>query len=319
LSQQLGAGVRDNSREDRLRATGELLQGLLLQRPAYAGQWQQFQRRGLGREVLSQSAVAQVIAEHLWDSGERSDTETQLPRGLKDRVHRALRGEALSGETLNWFIDAFHMSDQDSRQLRECLATGQSGLGNPVIDTLRLPQWLPIPQRHRTVAAFERQTIGLDQRVIAHRTTRAIMACEDGVDSYPYRFVPGASKVVVLHGGRASTLHEPAGSSPILDITLSTRLRRGQIASFEYQVEFSPNADIACEYRRVAHARADNIDVVIQFHPRRLPDRLWWTVWDDYQNGNVLQQEEVTLDPDGCVHRFIPYLENAAAGFCWKW
>lgn len=103
---------------------------------------------------------------------------------------------------------------------------------------------------------------------------RAIVALEDGVDSYPYRFVPGASNVVVLHGGRVTARHEPSGSSPILEITLSTPLRRGQVAALEYQVGFNPDADIECEYRRVAHARADNVDIVVQFHRSQLPDRL---------------------------------------------
>lgn len=309
----------DSERADRLRETGELLQTLLLRRPAYAERWQQFQRRGLASEELNQSAVAQVIAEHLWSSGERPDTETGLSRGLKDRVHRALRGETLSGETLTWFIDAFRMTGQDARQLRDTLAAGQFQSAAPVVDTLRSPEPLPIPQRHRTVAAFERHTVGPDRRVVTHRSTRAIMACEDGVDSYPYRFVPGASGVTVLHGGRVTARHEPPGSSPILEITLSTRLRRGQVASLEYQVEFTKDADAAFEYRRVAHARAENVDIVIQFHPRQLPSRLWWSVWDEHKDGNVLRQEEVFLDPDGCAHRFVPYLENAAAGFNWKW
>jgi hypothetical protein len=309
----------DGEHANRLRETGELLQALLLQRPAYADRWQQSRRRGLARETLSQSAVAQVIAEHLWSSGERSDAETGLPRGLKDRVHRALRGETLSGETLTWFIDAFRMTDEDARRLRDSLAAGQFPAGAPVVDTLRSRERLPIPQRHRTVAAFERHIVGEDRRAAAHRTTRAIVACEDGVDSYPYRFVPGATGVAVLHGGRVTARHEPAGSSPILEITLSTRLRRGQIASLEYQVEFSRDADVASEYRRVAHARADNVDIVIQFHPGQLPRRLWWTVWDDHKDGNVLRREEAHLDPDGCVHQFVPYLENAVAGFNWTW
>lgn len=309
----------DDDRADRLRATGDLLQALLVQQTAYASQWQRFQRRSLAREVLNQSAVAQVIAEHLWDSGERSDSETGLPRELKDRVHRALRGEALSAETLNWFISAFQMTDQDAGRLRETLAAGRSRPGVPVVDTLRPPQWLPLPQRHRTVAVFERHIVGPDRRTAAHRTTRAIVALEDQVDSYPYRFVPGASDVTVLHGGHVATKHEPSGSSPVLEITLSTPLRRGQVAALEYQVGFRPDADITCEYRRVAHARADNVDIVVQFHRSQLPDRLWWTIWDNYKDGNVLGQEEVSLDPDGCIHRFVPYLENAAAGFYWKW
>jgi len=308
-----------DDRAERLRVTGELLQALLVQRPAYARHWQRFQRRSPAREVLSQSAVAQVIAEYLWDSGERPDSETGLPRELKDRVHRALHGETLSSETLGWFIDAFHMTEQDAQRLRDIFTAGASRLAGPVVDTLRSAQRLPIPQRHRTVSAFERHIVGPDRRAIAHRTTRAIMACEDDVDSYPYRFVPGASGVVVLRGGRVTARHQPAGSSPILEITLSTRLRRGQIASLEYQVEFEASADITCEYRRVAHARADNVDIVVQFHQSQLPSRLWWAIWDDYKDGDVLGQEEVSLDHDGCVHRFVPYLENAAAGFCWKW
>jgi hypothetical protein len=309
----------DSDHNDRLRETGELLRTLLLQRPAYASQWRHLQRRSLSRETLSQSAVAQVIAVHLWDSGERSDTETGLPRELKDRVHRALRGETLSGETLNWFIDAFKMTNQDARQLRAVLGAGLPRLGVPIVDSLHSQQQLPIPQRHRTVAAFEHHIIGPGQRTISHQSTRAITACEDGVDSYPYRLVPGASEVAVLRGGHITARHEQPGSAPILEITLSTKLQRGQIASLEYQVRFRPDADIACEYRRVAHARADNVDIVVQFDNQHLPTRAWWTVWDDYKDGNVLGQEEVSPDSDGCIHQFIPYLENAAAGFCWKW
>jgi hypothetical protein len=166
---------------------------------------------------------------------------------------------------------------------------------------------------------FERHTIGSAGRTVAHRTTRAIMACEDGVDSYPYRLVPGAVDVVVLRGGRVTVRHEPEGSSPILEITLSTPLRLGQIASLEYKVKFVPDADIAREYRRVAHARADNVDIVVQFHPQRIPEQVWWAVWDDFKDGNVLEQEEAFLDSDGCVHRFVPYIKDAAAGFFWKW
>jgi hypothetical protein len=29
----------------------------------------------------------------------------------------------------------------------------------------------------------------------------------------------------------------------------------------------------------------------------------------------ILDQEIVSLDADACAHRYLPYLENAAAGF----
>jgi hypothetical protein len=66
---------------------------------------------------LSQAAVAKVIEEYLWDSGERSENTTGLARQLKDRVSRALNGEGLSTETLGWFIAAFDMDKGDENHL----------------------------------------------------------------------------------------------------------------------------------------------------------------------------------------------------------
>jgi hypothetical protein len=308
----------DDDRFSRMQAAGELLQSLLL-RPPYLDRWQRLHRRGFSDRMLNQSAVAQVIADYLWDSGERPETEISLPRGLKDRVHRALRGEVLTAETLDWFIGAFQMSNEDAHRLRSRLFSSSLGQPLPIIDTLRTPQLLPIPQRHRTVSVFERHIVGPDGRTTAHRTTRAIVACMEGVDSYPYRFVPGACDVKVLHGGRVRVKHEPDGSSPIVEIKLNTPLRMGEIASLEYEVEFFSDAEVAREYRRVAHAQTDNIDIVVQFDLRRIPGQVWWAVWDDYKDGNILEQEEVLVDSDACVHRFIPFLRDAAAGFYWKW
>jgi hypothetical protein len=42
-------------------------------------------------------------------------------------------------------------------------------------------------------------------------------------------------------------------------------------------------------------------------------------VWDDYRGGTVLAEQTVSLDSDGCAHRYLPHLENAAAGFRWEW
>jgi hypothetical protein len=93
----------------------------------------------------------------------------------------------------------------------------------------------------------------------------------------------------------------------------------GQVGSLEYQANFAPGSSVMTEYRQVAHARTDNVDIVVQFHHKRLPHRVWWTVWDDYRDGTVLAEQPVTLDPDGRAHRYLPYLENAAAGFRWEW
>lgn len=307
------------SQQDRVRVAAELLQSFLLQREPYASRWQEYQRRVPVPGTLNQAAVAQVIAQQLWDSGERPESEISLPRSLKDRIHRALHGAVISPETLTWFIEAFNMTGGDADRLRACMYGEQPRSAEPIVDTLRYPSQLPLPQRHRTVAVFERRIIGVHRRAITHHTTRAITACEDIVYSYPCRQFPDAKRMTVLHGGRLGTVHRPAQGSPVVEIALSTPLRKGLVGSLEYAAEFGPSSDIAIEYRQVAHARADNVDIRVQFNRAAHPRRIWWTIWDDYRDGSILDQEAVCLDQDGCAHHFIPYLENAAAGFRWHW
>ena len=60
-------------------------------------------------------------------------------------------------------------------------------------------------------------------------------------------------------------------------------------------------------------------NLVVQFHDTRHPRKVWWVIWDDYRDGSILEQEAVSLDSDSCAHRYLTYLENAAAGFRWEW
>src|SRR5690349_20258332 len=71
-------------------AVAALLRELLVGDERYRRQWQECSRRR--SSSLNQAAVARVLALHLWDHGERSDTAVSLPRELKDRVSRALNG-----------------------------------------------------------------------------------------------------------------------------------------------------------------------------------------------------------------------------------
>ncbi|MFJ6755159.1 MULTISPECIES: hypothetical protein [unclassified Streptomyces] len=301
------------------RATAELLQQLLLQRVEYRDRWARLARRSGASAGVSQAAVAEVIALHLWETGERPDTDTALPRALKDRVQRALAGEVLSPQTLDWFIGAFRMSRVDGDMLRAERFHDPAGRIASPANTLREEQRLPLRQRHRTVSVFERRFIGIGGYPVRHRTTQAIIACEDGVDSFPHRLCPGAREVTVRRGGRVTARHERDWSTPVLEITLPRPLRQGQVASLEYDVRFDPGQAPAVEYRRVAHARAQNVDIVVEFDPGRPPSKLWWAVWDDHSGGRVLFEEQVGFEDASAVHRFLPSLENAAAGFRWTW
>jgi hypothetical protein len=188
-----------------------------------------------------------------------------------------------------------------------------------VANTLRLPQELPILQRHRTIAVFEHRVIGPDGAPVTHHASRAIIARTGTVNFYPCRQFSAASEVIMLRGGTITGRREPQGSAPILEITLSSPLPVGQVGSLEYQANFAPGSTVVTEYRQVAHARAENVDIVVQFHLAHLPRYVWWAVWDDYRGGTVLDEQAVSLDSDGCVHRYLPYLENAAVGFRWEW
>lgn len=303
----------------RAMSAAQTLQTLLLQREEYAERWQRLQKRTQPPGALNQAAIAQVITEFLWNNGERPDTDTRLSRRLKDLVHRALRGKGMTEQTLDWFIDAFDMAPGDARRLRAALRADSPSAGVPVANTLRLPQKLPIPQRHRTIAVFERRVIGPDGAPVTHHSSRAIIAETDTVDFYPCRQFSAASELIMLRGGTITARHESRDSSPILEITLSAPLPVGQVGSLEYQANFAPGSSAVTEYRQVAHARADNVDIVVQFHPARLPRGVWWMVWDDYRGGTILAEQTVSLDSDGCAHRYLPYLENAAAGFRWEW
>ncbi|MFD7631044.1 hypothetical protein ACFV7Q_34315 [Streptomyces sp. NPDC059851] len=82
---------------------------------------------------------------------------------------------------------------------------------------------------------------------------------------------------------------------------------------------YAPDCRPVTEYRRVAHARADNVDLVVEFPACPRPVRVWWATWDDHQGGAVLSESPTRSAPDGSVHRFVPALEHAAAGFRWTW
>lgn len=92
----------------RALASGQRIHTLLRDDPTYRRQWERHAVHHRGSAV-HQGAVALVLAQHLWDTGQAPDSDRQLPRRLKDLVSRALSGRVLSARTLELFIDAFTM------------------------------------------------------------------------------------------------------------------------------------------------------------------------------------------------------------------
>jgi hypothetical protein len=298
-----------------MAATGALLKELLESDPRYRRQWRRRVDRDHAR--ISQAAVAKVIEEYLWDSGERSENMTSLARQLKDRVSRAFKGEALSAETLGWFIAAFQMDEGDGNLLWAMFTAGENRMAG-ISHTLRQRREMIRRQRHRTVSLIERYSIDRYGSLILRQTHHTIRAIADGVDVYIFNHEPQASAVQVVHGGRLGNAFEYGGGLTSVEIILDEPLRKAESTVLEYRTHFAPRSTRITEIRRAAFARSENIDIAIQFDEQMIPRSAWWCAWDDHFDGVRAVDEPIEIC-GSVIRKFVPYIEETVVGFRWNW
>src|SRR4051794_41099935 len=113
----------------------------LLGEPRYRRRWLRYSSARRGQP--SRAAVAAVLAEHLFETGQVG--WDHQPRSLENRVGRALNGQRLSDRTLELFIAAFAMTDEDAEELRTLLR-GRLPAGRLVVATA-LDGEGPMPRR----------------------------------------------------------------------------------------------------------------------------------------------------------------------------
>ncbi len=300
-----------------MKQASRMLCEFLLSRSEYRRLWQeQAERRRSGG--VSQAGVARVIALHLWGSGERSDSETTLPRDLKDRVRRALAGESLTPETLNWFIRAFGMDQRDEHSLWAAYA-GDRDQSAGISYTITSSRELALRQRHRTIALFERYTVSAERKLAERRTLHTITALEDGIDTYPFNHEPAIERIEVVYGGTLGRRYIHGDGLHTDAIVLDRKLGKGDSASLEYRSFYPRNGYDATEVRRPAHGRSDNIDIALQFPESARPQRISWAVWPDHHEGEPVDEEPVSLNAEGRVRRFVRFIEETVVGFRWEW
>lgn len=299
------------------RAAGQHLRMLLLRFGQYRDEWERY-ARDVRPDDIRQEAICRVIAEYLYETGERDEQDTGLARALKDRVSRALSGGGVSLQTLRWFEEAFGLSPHDSQRLRE-LYRGDSRR-SVIVGNLPAPADAA-KRQHETTLLFEHHVIGRDGIPARHHTQQTIRSLVDGMQSYQYRFDTPHVEVRVMRGGRAGPVYQLAEPLWAVDIEFRHPLRYDEVAYLDYWALFRYESQPAPEFRRGAHVLVQHLDMRVEFHRQKLPQRLWWAEWEDYRDPNeaVAEQEDLTLDEEYSAHRYLESIEHAVVGFRWSW
>jgi hypothetical protein len=309
------------------RAAGQYLRQLLLKPGPYRDAWQnQVARPRDG--VINQLAVAEVIARQRAAGGHPGDSQMP-PYQLRDVVSGALFGGKLTADTLQAFISAFGFSEEESDRLRRLLA------GSSRISVMSGTHAVPAnaaqnldaaigPRRHQTLSMHDHVWVGSDGRIDRLRTMQVIEACARGVDRIPFICDTNVLTLEVGQGckeltGDVSRIGPDIFATQIL---LARTLDLGETLTFEFSVSYQYPGD-PCdpaerEYRRGGIRQLDNLDMRVEFHPDKLPNRVWWAHWDG-GDGSVLEREAVSLDSQRSVHRYLRSLEKTVVGFYWEW
>ena len=301
----------------------------LLQRPGgYRRLWEQHVVRARSGEI-TQLAVAEVLARRLWSYPRVPGDVDVLPHQLKDTVSRALSGRLLSRSTLSLFIDAFGFPDAEADRLWK-LWEGSgtiSVLSGPRALTARAEQDLHAaigPRRHQTLSLHDHVTVGAAGLPARTRTLQVIEAIAGGLDRIPYLY---DTKALTLEVGPGCTdltgdLHQVSEDVFVTYITLARTLDAGETTTLEYWTTYQypgdPDDPRERHYRRAVMGRLENFDIRVEFHPDKLPAGVWWATWDGME-GDILEQEAVTLDAQHSVHRYLRFIEKTVAGFHWTW
>lgn len=302
---------------------------LLLRPGRYRRKWEQYSERGRhGR--LNQLAVAETLAHYLWQHPRTSADRDVLPRQLKDTTSRALSGTLLSKQTLQLFMDAFDLPDFERDQLSKLWsgAVGIRFLHGP--GSLKPELFAEVsavigPPGHQTVAMHDHMFIGPDRLPVRLRVLQVIEATRDGLDRIPFLFDTSALTVTTGLGctGLAGQSSVRIGDEVYVNhLLLANALQAGDTMTIEYWVTYRYPDSYAGpdgrEYRRVFMRGVRNFDIRIEFDGDDPPGHVWWAIWSTMQ-GDVVEEQEVTLDSQNAVQRFLSLAEKVVVGFHWEW
>jgi hypothetical protein len=233
-------------------------------------------------------------------------------------VSRALKpkGTVLARDTLELFIRAFDITDEHASILWRQWAGDEPA--RVVIGQLPPPDGAPSAAPiYETVSLREYHYLGPDGQPSAHRTVRDIRSLVDGFDAYRYSFETNEVTVQRISGGQPGEPRHRHGDIWSVDIALPRTLNKGDEHSLEFETRFHYTHPAEPCLRRAAHARFENVVLRVEFHPAKLPRKVYWAEWLDYREPNavIIQEEPVSLDAEHAVYHRLDVLDRAVVGF----
>lgn len=294
----------------------------LLERPGrYRDRWVRRAEKPRSGQI-SQAAVARVLAEYL-NRYEGKDDDEAAYRHLKDRVHRALSGQALTPDTLEWFTRAFLLTEDDARSLWSRFVGGNPEQTDGIIRRLAPPPTNAAafePLRYETVELYETHYVDRDGRPEKHETIQSIRATADGVSRYPLRIDTKAHVQVEEGVVRASDTYRCDDDIYAIDVMLPHELREGECIDVRYSIFFEDDCAQQSVFRRAAYPPIENMTVEIKFDTRKIPRSVVWATWRDFSSDSpMLTCEPMEPDDKGVVRKCLRSAKRTVVGFVWNW
>jgi hypothetical protein len=269
-----------------------------------------------------------VVVDHLRSSTDgRPAPSILVPHQLRGVVSEALSGRALSLDTLRLFTDAFGFSAHEADRLKR-LRTGSARIrivsGREAVSAERELVDVLGPRLHQTLSLHDHVYVGSDRRIDRARMLQVIEAIVPGVDRIPFLCDTNVLSIEVGQGGKelSGDVKQIRHGIFFTEILLSRTLDLGETITLEYWLSYRFPGDATDhserEFRRGVLRQVANLDMRVEFHRDRLPTRVWWARWDGAE-GDILEEEEVTLDRQHSVHRYVESVEKTVVGFRWSW
>jgi hypothetical protein len=301
---------------------------LLLTRPGrYRDRWARRVEKSRGDEI-SQAAVARVIADYLTLERRWDHTDQSEHRRLKDKVHRALSGKALTPETLGWFISAFLLTRDDARFLWTRYTGGEDNSGDIDAYLRRLatpPSDAAAFDMPRFITTSLHATLEIDARRKPRRqiTRQRIRAHQEWIWRFPLRFRDPVEDIRPAAGcDKRTDLYRCDDGMWAVDLILATPLARGSEVEIGYDMVYPDHTEDDQRFQRGLARETQDVKIELRFDDAARPEQVWWATWREFAADNDPNLREPLYRKGHRPPRISKTLTSATdttVGFCWKW